>query len=110
MRRILLLAGALATYAVPTLAQEKGTIEIGGFGRFTKYDGSFSTSNKSENSFGGGGRLGYFFSPKFSLELDGSFNATDLENYFVGQVSSPIRYWPFHLRGLFHAPLGRRRS
>ncbi|MHB1327579.1 MAG: OmpA family protein [Gemmatimonadales bacterium] len=110
MRRILLLAGALATYAVPTLAQEKGTVEIGAFGRFTKYDGSFSTSNKSENSFGGGGRLGYFFSPKFSLELDGSFNATDLENYFVGQVSSPIRYWPFHLRGLFHAPLGEKVS
>jgi len=108
MRRILLLAGALSVYGIPTLAQEKGTVELGGFARFTRYDGSFSTSNKRENSWGGGGRLGYFFSRKLALEADGSFNATDLENYFVGQVSSPIRYWPFHLRLVLNAPLGER--
>jgi len=107
MRKILLFAGALAA-AMPAAAQEKGTVEIGGFGRFTRYDGSFSVSNKRENSYGFGGRLGYFFSPKFSLEADASFNATDLENYFTGQISSPIRYWPIHLRGMFHAPLGNK--
>ncbi|MBM4185749.1 MAG: OmpA family protein [Gemmatimonadetes bacterium] len=109
MRRVLLVAGALGFLGLPVYAQEKGTLELGGFGRYTKYDGSFSIGNKSENSFGGGGRIGYFFSPKFSLELDGSFNATDLDNfYFNGQESSPIRYWPFHLRGLYHAPLGNK--
>lgn len=106
--RSLLVAGAVTFAALPLMAQEKGTLELGGFGRYTRYDGSFSTARKSENSYGGGGRLGYFFSPRFSLEADGSFNATDLENYFVGQESSPIRYWPFHLRGLYHAPLGSR--
>jgi outer membrane protein OmpA-like peptidoglycan-associated protein len=108
MRKILLLAGAMGLYGVPTVAQEKGTIELGGFARYTRYDGSFSISNKSENSYGGGARIGYFLSPKFSFELDGSFNATDLEGYFVGQNSAPIRYWPFHLRGLYHAPLGTK--
>ncbi len=106
MRRVLLVAGALSVVGLPVLAQEKGTWELGGFGRFTKYDGSFNTGNKSQNSFGGGGRIGYFFSKKFSLEGDASFNATDLEHYFTGQNSSPVRYWPIHLRGLFNAPLG----
>ena len=108
MRKILLVVGALALNALPSLAQEKGGVEIGGFGRYTKYDGSFSTSNKSLNSFGAGGRLGYFLAPKFSLEADASFNASDLEAYFTGQFSSPIRYWPIHLRGLYHAPLGSK--
>jgi outer membrane protein OmpA-like peptidoglycan-associated protein len=106
MRRLLLVAGALSVIGLPALAQEKGTWEFGGFARYTRYDGSFSTSEKSKNSYGGGGRIGYFLSPKFALELDGSFNATDLDNYFTGQQSSPIRYWPFHLRGIFNAPLG----
>ena len=108
MQRVLLLAGALMLAGAPLMAQEKGTWELGGFGRFTKYDGSFATTRKSENSYGGGGRIGYFLSPKFSLEADGSFNASDLRDYFTGQQSSPVRYWPFHLRGLFHAPLGNR--
>jgi hypothetical protein len=106
MRKVLLVAGAAALASVPALAQEKGTVELGGFGRFTSYDETFDVARKRQNSYGGGGRLGYFFSPRFSLELDGSFNATDLESYFAGQLSSPIRYWPFHLRGLYHAPLG----
>jgi outer membrane protein OmpA-like peptidoglycan-associated protein len=106
MRRVLLLAGAVSLLGLPVHAQEKGTVELGGFGRYTKYDGSFDIGNKGTNSYGGGGRIGYFFSPKFSLELDGSFNATDIEDYFVGQQSTPIRYWPFHLRALYHAPLG----
>lgn len=108
MRKYLLLAGALGLYGLPMMAQEKGTVELGGFGRYTSYDGSFSTARKKENSYGAGGRLGYFFSPKFSLEADGSFNATDLENYFTGQISSPIRYWPIHLRAMYHAPLGNK--
>ena len=108
MRRVLLVAGALAFLSIPVMAQDKGTIELGGFGRYTKYDGSFTVGNKGKNSYGGGGRVGYFFSPKFSLEADGSFNATDLEDYFVGQQSSPIRYWPFHVRGMVHAPLGNK--
>lgn len=108
MRKILLLAGALGMYALPAMAQEKGTVELGGFGRFTSYDGSFSTARKKENSYGAGGRFGYFVSPKFLLEADGSFNATDLENYFTGQLSAPIRYMPFHLRGLYHAPMGNK--
>ena len=108
MRKILLLAGALMLYGLPAMAQEKGTIELGGFGRFTSYDKSFGTPLDKEYDYGAGGRLGYFFSPKFSLEADGSFNAADLENYFVGQRFGPMRHWPFHLRGIYHASLGNK--
>lgn len=108
MMKIHWLIGAMVALAVPAVAQEKGAVEFGGFGKYTRYDKSFSTSNDHENSFGAGGRLGVFVSPRFSFELDGSFNATDLENYFAGQGSSPVRYWPFHLRAIYHAPLANR--
>src|SRR5207245_388729 len=106
MRRVLLLAGAWCLVGFPIAAQEKGTLELGGFGRFTKYDGSFDIEREGRNAYGGGGRIGYFFSPKFSLEVDGSFNASDNHHFFTAYMSTPVRYWPFHLRGLFHAPLG----
>src|SRR3970040_294967 len=59
------LIAALGVFLVtPLLAQQKGTWEIGGFARYNWYDQSFdqSTANKRKNSWGGGARVGYFFS------------------------------------------------
>jgi len=84
MKRHLMIASLLTLAATPALAQNKGTIELGGFVKFTDYDNSFGTSNRNANSWGGGARLGFFFSPKFALELDGSGNATDVKEFFVG--------------------------
>lgn len=58
----------LCLIAVPTLsvAQHTHQFEIGAFGSFTRYDRAF----RLDNQIGGGGRLGYFFSPNFGVELD----------------------------------------
>ncbi|MDP3909543.1 MAG: thrombospondin type 3 repeat-containing protein [Gemmatimonadales bacterium] len=47
-------------------AQRTHQFEINAFGSFTRYDQVFTL----DNQFGGGGRLGYFFSPVVSVELD----------------------------------------
>lgn len=106
MSRQLVLASLLALVAVPAVAQDKGTIELGAFVKFTDYDNSYGTARKSANSWGGGGRLGYFFSPKWSLELDGSANATDVIEFFNGFESTALTYYPFHLRLLLNQKLG----
>jgi opacity protein-like surface antigen len=106
MRKHLALASLMALAAAPAMAQDKGTIEFGGFVKFTDYDKSFGTSNKNANSWGGGARLGYFFSPKWELELDGSGNATDVKEFFTGYASTALTYYPFHLRVLYNPKLG----
>src|SRR4026208_2452910 len=82
MRKHVLVASLLALVAAPLVAQEKGTIEFGGFVKYTRYYKSFGTSNKRENSYGGGARLGYFLSKHWELEADGSINATDVKGFF----------------------------
>lgn len=98
MRTHLLVAAFLGITAIPAVAQEKGTIEIGAFAKFTAYDHSFGTTRKRQNSWGGGGRLGYFFSRHWELEADGSGNATDVKDFFKGYGSTALTYYPFHLR------------
>jgi outer membrane protein OmpA-like peptidoglycan-associated protein len=106
MRKTLVLAALLAVVAAPAMAQDKGSVEIGAFGKFTKYDKSYGTSEKSTNSYGGGARLGYFLTKKWELELDGSSNATDVKEFFVGYTSVALTYWPFHLRAIYNQKLG----
>jgi outer membrane protein OmpA-like peptidoglycan-associated protein/outer membrane protein W len=113
MRHRILLSVLATLIALPASAQQPqgGTWEFGGFGRWTRYDKSFDQvdSTRNKNSFGGGGRIGYFFSPKWSLELDGSVNATDFEDTGVAR-SVGLIYVPFHLRVTHHVPLGSRFS
>ncbi|HLZ45943.1 MAG TPA: OmpA family protein [Gemmatimonadales bacterium] len=54
--------------ALPALsaAQHTHQFEIGAFGSFTRYDRAF----RLDNQIGGGGRLGYFFSPAIGVELE----------------------------------------
>lgn len=108
MRRILVVT-ALGLLAVsPAAAQkpQKGTWELGGFGRYNWYDDSFneSATDAGKNAWGGGGRIGYFFSPKWNLELDGSFNPTDLDTP-TGPQSVGLNYLPFHLGVNYNARL-----
>jgi outer membrane protein OmpA-like peptidoglycan-associated protein len=110
MRRILLVTtlGLLAVSPAAAQNPAKGTWEIGGFGRYNFYDSKFKVvdSTKSDNSWGAGGRIGYFFAPKWALELDGSFNATDMSGDVFQSVS--LQYMPFHLRALYNAPLSSK--
>lgn len=111
MRRSTLVAVLGLILITPLAAQQKGTWEIGGFGRYTVYDKSFSQADdsKSKNSFGAGGRVGYFLSDHFSLELDGSGNATDLDGA-GGAQSVGMVYMPFHLRALYNGAIGDNSS
>src|SRR6267378_4093812 len=54
--------------AVPALCvgQHTHQFEIGAFASFTRYDHVFNL----DNQIGGGGRLGYFFSPAVGVEFD----------------------------------------
>jgi len=58
----------LGLNAVPALcvAQHAHQFEISAFGSFTRYDRAFTL----EHQIGGGGRLGYFFGPAISFELE----------------------------------------
>ena len=110
-RYMVVAAGLLV--AVPVSAQQKGSLEIGGFGRYTGYpEESYDVQGPDDNRLGFGGRLGYFLSDKFALELSTSFNPTDLQANqpnipsTIGFDSRPLMYNPWHLYGIYNAPLG----
>lgn len=110
MRRSILISALALFLATPVVAQTKGAWELGGFGRYNSYDKSFSQvdSSKNKNSFGAGARIGYFFADRWSLELDGSANATDVEDNQTRSVG--LVYMPFHLRALYNFPIGDKSS
>src|SRR2546426_1503729 len=58
----------LCLNALPALCvgQHTHQFEIGAFGSYTRYDHAFML----DNQIGGGGRLGYFFSPAIGFEFD----------------------------------------
>src|SRR6266852_4668157 len=58
----------LCLNALPALCigQRTHQFEIGAFGSFTRYDRAF----RLDNQIGGGGRLGYFFSPAIGVEFE----------------------------------------
>ena len=61
---------ALATAGLS--AQDAGTLELGGFGRFTRFDRSLGL----DNAFGGGGWLGVFVAPGLAIEGTGGYLPT----------------------------------
>jgi outer membrane protein OmpA-like peptidoglycan-associated protein/opacity protein-like surface antigen len=69
MRHIILFVLACAGMASPAPAQRAGQVELGVFGAYTRFDRAFAL----ENQFGGGGRLGYFFTNVFGIEVDASY-------------------------------------
>jgi outer membrane protein OmpA-like peptidoglycan-associated protein len=64
--RTLLLLLCLNVVPVLCVGQHTHQFEIGAFGSFTRYDRAFQL----DNQIGGGGRLGYFFSPVVGVEFD----------------------------------------
>ena len=64
--RMILLVLCLAAIPALGLAQHTHQFEIGAVASFTRYDRTFNL----DNQIGGGGRLGYFFSPAIGVELD----------------------------------------
>ncbi|HEX3868259.1 MAG TPA: hypothetical protein VHV78_15955, partial [Gemmatimonadaceae bacterium] len=57
---------AIAIPSADLAAQSGGNVELGVFGQYTVVDGAWRT----DNGFGGGGRLGVFLTHRWSLEGD----------------------------------------
>src|ERR1700686_3107764 len=67
--RVLTIVGVTLVSGVAAVsAQHAHQIEFGGFGTYTRYDPVFGVDGQA----GGGGRLGYFMSDYFGLELEGT--------------------------------------
>jgi outer membrane protein OmpA-like peptidoglycan-associated protein len=67
--RTILLVHCLVALPALCAAQRSHQFEFGAFGSFTRYDQAFQL----DNQIGGGGRLGYFFSPVVGFEFDVGF-------------------------------------
>jgi len=75
-------------------AQAPGTLLLGGFGQYTKFDDAL----KLENHWGVGGRVGAYFAPNWNLEAENSYNRPEPTGagqhgaIWYGPVSARIRY------------------
>jgi outer membrane protein OmpA-like peptidoglycan-associated protein len=88
--RAITIGVAALVWAVPAMAQQRGTVEIGAFATV----GSFDNSLSLKNGFGGGGRLGAFLDPRWSVEAEaGEIRATrpnGLTDVNVGILSTRL--------------------
>jgi len=62
-------------FASPAMAQTGagGQLEVGVLGHYTAYDENVGLENKP----GAGGRIGFFFTPVFALEVNGDYTVTN---------------------------------
>ncbi len=57
---------AALVWALPVAAQQRGTVEFGAFASAASFDNSLSL----KSAFGGGGRIGMFLDPRWSIEFE----------------------------------------
>ena len=95
--RAFVLSGVLLAAAIPAAAQSPGTFEIGGFGRYTKYDDTLSLDDKA----GGGGTLGIFVIRNLAIEAEGAYTKTS-----TAPASADVENTPIRGRLTYHIPLG----
>ena len=90
-------------------AQQPGTLLLGGFGQYTKFDDALLL----DNTFGVGGRIGAYFAPNWNIEYEHSYNkpeqvgAGQTGKIWYGPMSARIRY-SFPVAGIaaFHVGAG----
>ncbi|MEO7999731.1 MAG: OmpA family protein [Gemmatimonadaceae bacterium] len=102
--------GAVLALSIPAsaFAQRKGALEIGGFGRFTK----FADTLQIDNGFGGGGRAGVFIFRNWSIEMDLSYAQANINKLPLlvdrGDTLGDVSHLLFSYRLLYNAPLSER--
>ena len=102
--------GAVLALSIPASlsAQRKGALEIGGFGRFTK----FADTLQIDKGLGGGGRAGVFIMRNLSVEMDVSYAQADVTKlpFLVdrGQILDKVSHTLWSYRLLYNAPLSER--
>jgi len=98
---MVLLAG-LVTLAPSAQAIDKGTAELGIFGRVSFFDPAFDIAD-----WGGPGlRAGYFLANDLSLEADASFTSTD--GIITEGLRQDVQVMPFHARLIWNRPVGEQ--
>jgi outer membrane protein OmpA-like peptidoglycan-associated protein len=92
--RVIAIGLAALVWAVPVVAQERGTMEFGAFGSAASFDHSLSLTN----AFGGGGRAAMFLDPRWSLEFEKAemkaSRPSGLSDVNVGVLSSRLMFVP----------------
>ncbi len=84
--------------AAPVVAQQPGTLILGGFGQYTMFDDNLSL----KDAFGYGGRIGAFISPNAFLEAEGSYTAPDWDG--GAPLNRDVKYGPISARLMFAFP------
>ena len=84
--------------SAPARAQRPGTLEFGGFGRFTRFDPSLGF----DHAFGGGGLIGIFVAQGFAIEATAASVSTN------GPQNASVHLVPFHARLLYARPAADR--
>ena len=88
----------VALTAAPAPGQRPGTVELGAFGRYSRFDRSLGW----DNAFGGGGRLGVFIAPGLALEVSAAHIAVN------GPGNKQIDLVPINARLLYVVPLANQ--
>lgn len=97
--RITVLAAAIAALTAPVAqAQRSGGLELGLFGRFTRFDPSL----EFDDAFGVGGRIGFRLPSGIGLEGDAAYTST------TGALAVSASQIPIHARLIYAAPVGAR--
>ena len=105
----LLLGGSAA-------AQSPGTLLVGGFGQWTKFDSKWNLDDSFSNSIGYGGRVGAFIAPNWNLEADGVYTPAQSPTgvRFLGSTANApggeVKASAFTARLLYNFPLGNMPS
>lgn len=102
-------AAALAlALPVTAFAQRRGALEIGGFGRYTK----FADTLRIDGAVGGGGRAGVYVFRNWLLEMDVSYAEADVNKTpFVvdrGVTLDKVSHTLWSYRLLYNAPISPR--
>jgi len=99
----LLLGGSAA-------AQSPGTLLVGGFVSWTKFDSNWGLNTDFGNSIGYGGRVGAFIAPNWNVEADGQYipaqAATGSDFRFIGVPGGDVKGSNLSARLVYSFPLG----
>src|SRR6185503_13578762 len=89
-RKVMMVGIAVLAAAAPATAQQRWTMEFGGFVSNTKFDNGLGMNN----SWGAGGRVGVFAFPRLSLEFEGGGSSASrplgLNDVNVGVLSARL--------------------
>ena len=105
-----LVFGAAMALSVPVsvFAQRPGALEIGGFGRYTKY----ADTLRIDAGKGGGGRAGVYVMRNLMAEMDISYSQSDVNKLpFIvdrGHILNSVSHVLWSYRLLYNAPLSER--